>query len=311
MVENLSKFIAPLVSATGVGYFEEGAFYLETQFAVLVVENCGVPIDKMAFKAQDIHNALKKFGDGIVTMTDNAVVFSKGRSRLTVIPIAHTHKPLPGIISFLPLPGKFYPGLEVCTFNGNRSPYSGIYMDDFDMIATDGQKMCFCDLDAPMDKIWISDASAKLIQQYAFTEYHSGPEYLTLQGGGCRLAVKKLRADVYPVHKLLPLKQMTGAFEKTPVGIEEALKNALYTAVEDGIAKIHLTFKDNSVTVISDKRTGTYEETIEGMPLEGSFIGLYKHLQSIKDGDTIALGGPYLYIKRTDELIVITGMRQV
>jgi DNA polymerase III sliding clamp (beta) subunit (PCNA family) len=180
------------------------------------------------------------------------------------------------------------------------------------MIATDGQRMSFYDLDTPMETFWINDSCVKTLLKYSFTEHVMLPEYILFYTKEFTIAVKRLRDTIYPVSKLEAVyKTMveSGTFN-IPKGFTEAVEKAASMGVEDGICKIFLTFESDYSIITGDKRTGTYEEEIEGAAISGKFIGLYKHLSSIADGDEAGLCGGYLFVRRQDSLVCMAGLRE-
>lgn len=309
-MSGLESIIAPMIGPSSIVCFDDTVMRITTPFTILEVANPLVKASGYNYKGGDFLTALKKFPLTAFDVVEGSIICKVKRSSLTLVPVSYRRPTFEGITSFFPLPGAFYPGLTQCRFSGNKSHYSGVYVDDLTMLATDGQKVVKHTLDSCMSTFWISDASAKLLQAYAFTEWGQDKEFIAFRNSDCTLYLRRLRDEVYPKQKILGMLADAYTTDSFPEGTAQGIKNASAMGLEDGNCKVILTCSNGGLEITGDKRTGTY---VEGIECEGGgfkFTGLYKHLQSIDDGDAFMVKDNRMFIMKGDTTIMILGMKE-
>lgn len=307
----LIPYITPFMGAYSYIGFTEDEIQVWNLNTYITLHFSMPEFNGMVFRGQDFITALKRFPIDSFHKTEGEIVASNGKSKLILSPVNEKMPEFEPIASSIPLPSNFNAGIEACIISSNRSPYSGVYINDTAMIGTDGKEIIVYTLDTCMDAFWISDKGASILKNYVYDRYSLTPEYFIGINNDYTIRVHRLRDAVYPKNKSLAFFDNIGQCRCFPKGITEAIKEASVMGTEDGNCKIFLSGTYDKMTIVGGKRTGRY--TIE-LDWDGgfdfTFVGLYKHLKDVTEDSTFTITNNKMIISNNPVMTLILGMRE-
>lgn len=208
------------------------------------------------------------------------------------------------------VPKGFDSALKHCLIP-NMTKLSGVLIDGTWMIATDGVTVVRVDLDAQMERVWISNKVVADLVKFEFNEYCTQGAWLHFKGNGTILSARVLMNSSYPDNKFHELLdsfdgEAQGTFDKEVVSI---VKSACVLADEskEGGHCIEIEVAEDRIWFRTNNSMGKFNEFVE-MGIAGKpgtiMVDGKRLLKALQHSPNASF---YITGKRGGEALVLSG----
>lgn len=244
------------------------------------IEQSGLIEEKVegAVKSDEFFKIISKFpGDEInfSVSENNSWVLKSGKARaeMTLIDFDFT-KRLEGICpdeEWKPITEDFISGLSCCQMSANKSPYSGIFISQNNIISTDGWTMNrYTMKETTLPDFWLSENSVnELLKIKNFIQFQLQGTWAHFRTEDNTIfSIKTLQVEKYPVDKINSVLNKStpkeGDIHSTfPESLFKAIDRATSFSIDiSEHSAVRIELKPENITVSSERNSGKYLEDI-------------------------------------------------